>query len=126
MNKNIINIRHESRAILMSYLDAKEAKKTADAAEKAAKAAAKEVLLELGKTYKNQGSTDYIVGIVQKMGKAMGILYKETTKRGAIDWESYAKSLGGTDEGAEMFRKANTISVSIDYATDKQNMELGL
>lgn len=126
MNKNLITIRHESRTALVNYLTAKADKKNADTAERKAKAEAKEVFAELGKQYKAQGVTDYLVGVIQMAGKAVGIVYKETHKRGSIDWEAYAKSLGGTNEGAEKFRKDDVISVSIDYATEKQSKELGL
>lgn len=126
MNKSIINIKNESRAALIAYLDAKAEKKTADAKERTTKAAAKNIFADLGKEYKAQNCTEYLVGYIQKSNAIEPVIYKETTKRGAIDWEAYAKSLGGTDVGAEDFRKDEVKSVSIDWATDKQKKELGL
>lgn len=126
MNKSMVSFKHETRVKILNYLAAKANKKDADALERKAKAEVKEVFAELGKEYKRQGVTDYLVGFIQKAGKVVAVVYKETVKRGSIDWEAYAKSLGGTDEGAEAFRKDDVVSVSIDYATEKQNKELGL
>lgn len=121
-----ITIKNEHRTIIENYLKAKARAKEAAEAERQAKAQAKEVFTTLGKSYKEAGCTDYLYGTIQESGKARGIVYKETTRKGAIDWEAYAKALGGNDADAETYRKADTHATSIDYATVKQEKELGL
>lgn len=119
-----ITIKNEYRKILMDYLKAKEAKKEAENAEKALKTKALQVFEELGKDMKTTEKTEYTFGAIQMQGEEKYVLHKETTKRGSIDWEAYAKSLGGTIEGAEEYRKANIVTVAIDWATDKQVVEI--
>lgn len=119
-----IDFKHEERAIIIAYLKAKENKAIADKAEKTAKAACKELLTQLGKAFKSTAKTDYVYGMVQVNGKAKPFVYKETTANGAIDWEAYARSLGGTDEGAESYRKAGNVRTVLDWATTKQTAEI--
>lgn len=121
-----ITMKNENRALLINYLKAKANKKIADAAEKAAKAAAKTVLVELASEYKQAGATDYAYATVQVEKQAKAVVYKETTVSGTIDWQAYAMALGGTIDGAEQYRKAATTRTTIEWATDKQAQELGL
>lgn len=122
--KNII-FTNDDRKAVMDYLQAKADKAKADKAEKAAKAACKELFARLGKAFKGDGkSTAYVYGTVQVQGKAKPIVYKETTAKGAVDWQAYALALGGTEEGAEMFRKPDTVRTAVDWATAKQEEEI--
>lgn len=126
MKKSILTVKNENRKALIDYLKAKKALKDAKAAEKAAKAAAAEVFAEFGKAYKESEKTEYLQAILQQDNAAVGIVYKETTKQGSIDWQAYALALGGTEEGAEEYRGEKITAVSIDYATKKQAAEMGL
>lgn len=125
-NASIINIRNEYRQALIDYLNAKQAKAEAEKDEKAKKADAVAVLEEFGKAYKAANCSDYVAGFVQVQHAPRAVVYRETTKKGNIDWEAYAKTLGGTDEEAEKFRKVSICNVSISWATSKQAQELGL
>lgn len=119
-----IDFKHEDREIIMNYLKAKADKAKADKAEKTAKAKCKELFARLGKAFKATEKTDYLYGTVQVQGEAKAVVYKETTAKGAIDWEAYAKALGGTDEGAENYRKPNTTRTALDWATENQSKEI--
>lgn len=116
---------NEDRKVILSYLQAKADKAKADKAEKDAKAACKELFARLGKAFKGAGkSTAYLYGTVQMQGKPKPVVYKETTAKGAVDWQAYALSLGGTVEGAEQFRKSDTVRTSMDWATPTQEEEI--
>lgn len=119
-----IDFTNEDRAIIMEYMAAKMAKSAAEAAEKAAKAKAKELFSRLGKAFKTTDKTSYVYGTVQMQGRAKAVVYKETTAKGAIDWQAYAMSLGGTAAGAEAFRKEGNIRTSFDWATKTQKEEI--
>lgn len=115
----------DDRKVIKNYMDAKDEKAKAEKAEKAAKAACKELFARLGKAFKGDGkSTAYVYGTIQAQGKAKPIIYKETTAKGAVDWQAYALALGGTVEGAEQFRKPDTVRISVDWATAKQEEEI--
>lgn len=120
----INHITNANRTALIRYIKAKNALATATAEEKQAKADAKAVLAELATAYKANDTTDYVAVTVQDKGEKKAIVYKETTARGAVDWQAYALALGGTAEGAEQYRRASNTRTTIDWATDKQAAEL--
>lgn len=122
--KKRIDFRNDERNILMNYLIAKANKAKAEKDEKAAKAAAKEVLEQLGKSFKQTDKSSYVYGTVQVQGEAKAIVYRETIAKGQIDWQAYAMALGGTAEGAEEYRKADTLRTALDWATDTQQREI--
>lgn len=119
-----IDFTNEDRAIIMEYMAAKMAKSVADAAEKAAKAKAKELFSRLGKAFKATDKTSYLYGTVQMQGKAKAVVYKETTAKGTIDWQAYAMALGGIEEQAEAYRKPSNSRTSLDWATKTQEEEI--
>lgn len=119
-----IDFTNDDRAIIMEYMAAKMAKSAAEAAEKEAKAKAKELFSRLGKAFKTTDKTSYVYGTVQTQGRAKAVVYKETTAKGAIDWQAYAMSLGGTTAGAEAFRKDGNVRTSFDWATKAQEKEI--
>lgn len=120
-----VDFTNEDRKIILQYLAAKAAMSAAKKAEETAKKAASELFKRLGKTYKDTEKTSYLYGAVQVKGEALAVVYKETDAKGTIDWQAYAKALGGTDEGAEDFRKPNTVRTSLDWATKTQQEEIG-
>lgn len=119
-----IDFKNEDRVAIMAYLKAKADKAKADKAEKDAKAKCKELFARLGRAFKETEKTAYIYGMVQVQGEAKPVVYKETTAQGAINWEAYAKALGGTDEGAEAYRKPTNTRTSLDWATATQTQEI--
>lgn len=119
-----VDFRHEERSIILAYLTAKAEATKAAAAEKVAKTKAKELLVSLSKLYKATDKTSYLYGTLQVSGKEKAVVYKETIAKGAINWEAYAKALGGTDEGAEAYRKPNNVRTSLDWATEAQELEI--
>lgn len=123
MRKQMV-FKKEDRKNLMDYMKVKAEKKALELQEKALKNIMKELFAEMGKTFKNEGKTSYLYGNIQEKGKEKFIVYKETERKGAIDWEAYAKALGGNDKDAEEYRKAGTVVTSIEWATDKQVMEI--
>ena len=96
----------------------------AEAAEKAAKAKAKELFSRLGKAFKATDKTSYLYGTVQMQGKAKAVVYKETTAKGTVDWKAYAMALGGTEAEAEQFRRPSDVRTSFDWATKTQEEEI--
>lgn len=119
-----VDIRNEERAILIAYLAAKMNKAKAEKEEKAAKATAKALFDKLGKAYKSGEKSDYMALSMQVKGEVKHIVYRETTAKGSIDWQAYAMALGGTEAGAEEYRKPSDIRTSIGWATDKQEAEI--
>lgn len=119
-----VTFKNDERKTILRYLQAKAAKAQAEKEEKDAKAAAKAIFIKFGDSYKQTDKTAYAFGSVQSKGQPLYVVYKETVAKGAIDWESYAKALGGTDEGAEKYRKANNVRTSLEWATDKQTAEI--
>lgn len=124
-NKKAITFRNDERTAIIHYLTIKAKRAELEKEEKTAKAALKGVFEMLGRTLKMESDkTDYIGGTIQVHGHARGVVYKETTAKGAIDWEGYARTLGGTDEGAERHRKPSNVRTSIDWATKAQEEEI--
>ena len=121
-----IDFRNEERTAILRYLNAKTAKAEAEAEEKAAKTAIKELFARMGKAFKENEKTEYLYGTVQVQGKAKAVVYKETTAKGTIDWQAYAMALGGNLVDAEQYRKDGNVRTALDWASDKQNKELGL
>lgn len=119
-----VDIKNEQRAVLINYLDAKEALDIASKAEKAAKATAKDLFAELGKEYKASEKSDFLTLSLQKQGEVKHVVYTETAAKGAIDWQAYALALGGTPAGAEEYRKAGNTRTSIAWASAKQEAEI--
>lgn len=124
-----IDITKEVREQVMKYMTIKAQKAEAEKAEKAMKKELAEFFKGLGKAFNADNKTDYLTATVQVQGKAKHLVYKETTAQGAVDWKAYAMALGGTEEWAEQFRKADTVRTSLDWATTKQEQaikEMGL
>lgn len=119
-----VDFRNDERMVIVAYLKAKVKKAQADKEEKEAKKAAKPLFERLGKAFKETDKSSYIYGSIQEGGEVRYIVYRDTTSKGRIDWEAYARDLGATDEGAEAYRKPATVSTSLDYATDKQVAEI--
>lgn len=124
MKVNVITVKHENRNAFMRYMEVKAQAKELAKQEKALKAEISSVLEECATACVSTDKTAYVYAGVQVQGKVRHAVYKRTTKQGSIDWEAYAKSIGGTDEQAEAFRKASTIQVVVDWATSKQEEEL--
>ena len=120
----LVQLKNANRTALIRYLKAKANLATATAEEKQAKAEAKEILAELATAYKANDTTDYVAVTVQDKGERRAIVYKETTAKGAIDWQAYALALGGTAEGAEQYRRPSNTRTAIEWATEKQTAEI--
>lgn len=124
---NLTVIRGENALALKNYLKAKAEKVAAEAKEKAAKAACKDILSQLRLALKTNGTTDYLVCGVQVQGAAAGIVYKETTAKGTVD---YAKALeaanaklaalGAEPINPEAYRKESSVRTSVEWASEKQ------
>lgn len=119
-----VDFRNEERAAIIAYLNAKEEKAAAEKAEKAAKAVIKDLFSRMGKAFKDTDKSSYVYGTVQVKGEAKAVVYRETTAKGAIDWQAYAMALGGTAEGAEAYRKADTVRTAFDWASKSQQEEI--
>lgn len=124
MTNKTITIRNENRNAFMHYMEVKAQAKELAKQEKALKAEIAPVLDELATACVATDKTAYAYAGVQVQGKVRHAVYKRTTKQGSVDWEAYARALGATDEGAELYRKASTVQVVVDWATSKQEEEL--
>jgi hypothetical protein len=124
MKKNI-TIKNANRTLLMQYLAVKAEKARLDKEEKSLKKQLAELFSELGKAFNGDGEkTAYVYASVQVQGNAQYVVYKETTAKGAIDWQAYAMALGGTEAEAEAYRKADNVRTALDWATAKQTAEI--
>lgn len=119
-----VDFRNDERTAIIAYLNAKSAKAKAEKAEKDAKAAVKELFERMGKAFKQTDKSSYVYGTVQVQGEAKAVVYRETTAKGTIDWQAYALALGGTVEGAEAYRKADTVRTALDWASKSQQEEI--
>ena len=124
---NLTILRNEEAKTLKNYLVAKAEAAAAAAKEKAAKAACKDLFAKLQLQLRTNGITDYVLCAVQSKGEAAGIVYKETTAKGTVD---YAKALEAANAvlvangieaiNPEDFRKAATVRTSVEWASEKQ------
>lgn len=119
-----VDFRNDERTAIIAYLNAKSAKAKAEKAEKDAKAAIKDLFDRMGKAFKQTDKSSYIYGTVQMQGEAKAVVYRETVAKGQIDWQAYALALGGTAEGAEAYRKADTVRTAFDWASESQEKEI--
>ena len=119
-----VDFTNGERVIIMAYLKAKDDKAKAEKAEKDAKAAAKELFSRLGKLFKTTDKSSYLYGTIQVQGKPKAVVYRETEAKGTVDWKAYAMALGGTEEGAEAYRKPSNTRTSLDLATEAQEKEI--
>ena len=119
-----VDFTNGERVIIMAYLKAKDDKAKAEKAEQDAKAAAKELFSKLGKVFKTTDKTSYWYGTVQVQCKPKAVVYRETEAKGVVDWKAYAMALGGTEKGAEAYRKPSNTRTSLDLATEAQEREI--
>lgn len=116
-----ITIKNENRKALLAYIEMQAEIKRLEKESKALRAELADTFKTLGDTFNATDKTSFVYGTVQQGGQAVNVVYQETTAKGAVDWKAYALALGGTDEGAEAFRRASNTRVSIGYASKAEN-----
>lgn len=119
-----IKLSGELRKELVDYVTLKRDTLNAQKLEREAKAKVKALFEADANSFKAGEKSEYTQLAVRYKNETRHIVRVVTRKAGSIDWEAYAKSLGGTDVGAEEFRGAESVSVKIDWATPKQEQEI--
>ena len=119
-----IKLKNEARKALIAYVTLKRNVLDAQKLEREAKAEIKELFEAVCVSFKEGEKSEYTQLAVRYKNETRHIVRVVTRKAGSIDWEAYARSLGGTDAGAEEFRGSESISVKIDWATPKQEQEI--
>lgn len=120
-----VNLTHENRKAYDRYIEVQKLKKELEKEEKALKAQLEQAFTANNETTKTNGTTDFILSTIQRAGKAVYVVYKKTFAKGAIDWQAAYKSIGGTEEHAEQFRRADTIRTTIEEVSEKQLAKYG-
>lgn len=122
-----VDFRHDERKAVVEYLDANKALKamTKDVAKK--KQEVIDLFVNAGKAYKETEKTNYMAASVQINGVKRHAVYLHTTPKPSIDWEKYAKMLGGSESDAiaQGCTKENSATNTVKWATKAQELELG-
>ncbi len=119
-----LTIKNEQRKALIDYVTLKRDTLNAQKLEREAKAKVKELFEADANSFKAGEKSEYTQLAVRYKNETRHIVRVVTKKAGNVNWEAYARALGGTDAGAEKFREAESISVKIDWATPKQEQEI--
>lgn len=123
--KKII-FRNEFRKAIEQYLSTNDKRKEYIDLEKVQKKEVMELLATLGNAENTSDSTNAMWGYVMEHGEEVPVVYKETTKDGAIDWQAYAMALGGNLHDAEKYRKAPTVTRVVERMSKAMRKQLGV
>lgn len=119
-----IKLTGEQRKELVNYVTLKRNTLDAQKLEREAKAKIKALFETDANSFKAGEKSEYTQLAVRYKNETRHIVRVVTKKAGNVNWEAYARALGGTDTGAEKFRGDASISVKIDWATPKQEQEI--
>jgi hypothetical protein len=120
-----INLTHENRKAYDRYIEVQALRKALEKEEKELKAQLEKAFTDNNESTKTNGTTDFIISTIQRAGKAVHVVFKKTIAKGTVDWQAAYKSIGGTEEYAEQFRRADTVRTVIEEASEKQLAKYG-
>lgn len=120
-----INLTNDNRKAYDRYIEVQAQRKALEKEEKELKAQLEKAFTVNNESTKTNGTTDFIISTIQRAGKAVYVVFKKTVAKGTIDWQAAYKSIGGTEEYAERFRRADTIRTVIEEASEKQLAKYG-
>lgn len=120
-----INLTNDNRKAYDRYIEVQAQRKALEKEEKELKAQLEKAFTANNESTKTNGTTDFIISTIQRAGKAVHVVFKKTIAKGTIDWQAAYKSIGGTEEHAEQFRRADTVRTVIEEASEKQLAKYG-
>lgn len=122
--KAIITIKNENRKAVMEYLQVKADLSALSDKEQELKKSLSTTIQEMADACSKTASTDYSFASLQVQGKVRHVVCKVTHKKGGVDWKKVARDYGISADTLERYRKDTVTQVVIDWATDKQEVEL--
>jgi hypothetical protein len=120
-----INLTNDNRKAYDRYIEVQALRKALEKEEKELKAQLEKAFTDNNESTKTNGTTDFIISTIQRAGKAVHVVFKKTIAKGTVDWQAAYKSIGGTEEYAEQFRRADTVRTVIEEASEKQLAKYG-
>lgn len=114
-----INLTKDNRKAYDRYMEVQAELKALEKEAKELKATLETAFTENRECVVTNGTTEFSLCTIQRLGKPVHVVYERTTARGNIDWQAAYKALGGSESFAEQFRKPSTIRTAIKEVSEK-------